>query len=167
MEPTQSLSRALRVPKQSLNRDLIEPEQRATLGVPYEARQREYYCYTCVRILLYVLILLHVCPHTATYVSSYCYICVLILLHVCPHTATYVPSYCYMCVLILLHTCSEPQGDVGSSKEAPYYCPLHCLLLPQASVFVLLSQSNMQAVVKKLHATVPPAASCKQEAVVV
>ena len=37
------------------------------------------YCYTCV------LILIHMCPHTAIYVSSYCYICVLILLHMCPH----------------------------------------------------------------------------------
>jgi hypothetical protein len=52
-----------------------------------------------------VLILLYMCPHTAIYVSSYCYICVLaamaeaaklqagggksvlILLYMCPHTA--------------------------------------------------------------------------------
>jgi hypothetical protein len=33
---------------------------------------------------------LHMRPHTATYVSSYCCTCVLILLHVCSHTATYV-----------------------------------------------------------------------------
>jgi hypothetical protein len=47
----------------------------------------------------------YMCPHPATYVSSYCYMCALILLHVCPHTATYVPSYCYMCphTLILPH----------------------------------------------------------------
>jgi hypothetical protein len=49
------------------------------------------------------------CPHTAIYVSSFCYmcphtaVCVLILLYVssycymCPHTAIYVSSYCYMC----------------------------------------------------------------------
>jgi hypothetical protein len=30
------------------------------------------------------------------YVSSYCYICVLILLHMCPHTAAHVSPYCYM-----------------------------------------------------------------------
>ena len=40
-----------------------------------------------------VRILLHVCPHTPTYV------CVLIRLHMCPHT--YMSSYSYMCVLIL------------------------------------------------------------------
>jgi hypothetical protein len=47
-----------------------------------------------------VLILLHVCPHTATYASSYYYICVLILLHMCPHTTTSVSSYYYICVLM-------------------------------------------------------------------
>ncbi len=47
------------------------------------------------------------CPHTAIYVSSYCYICVLILvLCMCPHTSImYVSSYCYICVLILPHLC--------------------------------------------------------------
>jgi hypothetical protein len=51
------------------------------------------------------------CPHTATYVSSYCHMCVLILLYVsaycymCPHTPIYVSSYSYMCVLILLCMC--------------------------------------------------------------
>ena len=52
-----------------------------------------------------VLILLYMCPHTAVYVSSYCYICVLILLYMCPHTALYVSSYCSICVLILLYMC--------------------------------------------------------------
>jgi hypothetical protein len=33
----------------------------------------------------------------AIYVSSYHYICALIQLYMCPHTATYVSSYCYMC----------------------------------------------------------------------
>ena len=32
----------------------------------------------------------------------FCYICVLTLLHLCPHTAIYVSSYCYISVLILL-----------------------------------------------------------------
>jgi hypothetical protein len=47
------------------------------------------------------------CPHTAVYVSSYCYIGVLILLYRCPHTAICVSSYCYMCVLMqgaVIHT---------------------------------------------------------------
>jgi hypothetical protein len=34
------------------------------------------------------------CPHAATYVSSYRYVCVLIPLYMCPHTAMYVSSYC-------------------------------------------------------------------------
>ena len=38
--------------------------------------------------------LLCTCPHTAIYVSPYCYICVL---YMCPHTAIYVSPYCYMC----------------------------------------------------------------------
>jgi hypothetical protein len=96
----------------------------------------------CVSSYCYfrVLILLHICPHTAIYVSSYTaaarprrvphtythsvssvssycyksrvltplqtqYMCVLILLHICPQTATYVSSCCYICVLILLHKC--------------------------------------------------------------
>jgi hypothetical protein len=41
------------------------------------------------------------CPHTAIYVSSYCYVCVLILLYMCPHTAIYVSSYCYRCTIRL------------------------------------------------------------------
>jgi hypothetical protein len=59
----------------------------------------------CVRILL------HMCPHTAAYVSEYCCMCpntaacVRILLHICSHTATYVSAYCCMCVLILRHVC--------------------------------------------------------------
>jgi hypothetical protein len=74
------------------------------------------YYYICVLILL---ILLHMCPHTAIHVSAYCAhcwssgqersppkalgVCVLILVHMCPntaiytcpHTAIYVSSYCW------------------------------------------------------------------------
>ena len=50
-------------------------------------------------------ILLHVCPRTTIYMSSYYYIYVLILLCVCPHTTIYMSSYYYRCVLILLYTC--------------------------------------------------------------
>ncbi len=57
------------------------------------------YCYISLPILL------HMCPHTATYVCPYSYICVLIRLHVCPHTATYVSPYSYICVVILLCAC--------------------------------------------------------------
>ena len=64
--------------------------------------------YICVYICVYMCV--YMCPHTAIYVSSYCYTGVLILLYMCPHTAIYVSSYCYICflyccicVLILLH----------------------------------------------------------------
>jgi hypothetical protein len=49
-------------------------------------------CYICVLVLIYLCL-----PHTAIYVSSYCYMC--------PHTAIYVASYCYICGLILLYMC--------------------------------------------------------------
>jgi hypothetical protein len=63
------------------------------------AARRCVLLYVCVLILLYVCpLLLHVCPHTAVYVSSYCYVCVLILLYMCPHTASCVSSGA-MCVL--------------------------------------------------------------------
>jgi hypothetical protein len=65
------------------------------------------YWYKRVHSLLALLVQKgFMCPHTPTYVSSYCYICVLILLYICPHTAMYVSSYCYMCVLILLYVSS-------------------------------------------------------------
>ncbi len=79
-------------------------------------------CDVCVLILLLmcphtaacVRILRDMCPpHTAAYVSSYCY-SVLILVHMCPHTARYVSSsYCCMiCVLILQHMCSHTAACV-------------------------------------------------------
>jgi hypothetical protein len=45
-------------------------------------------------ILLCVLILLYMCPHTV--------VCVLILLYMCPHTTIYVSAYYCIGVLILL-----------------------------------------------------------------
>jgi hypothetical protein len=38
------------------------------------------------------------CCADTIYVSSCCYVYVLILLHRCPHTAIHVSSYCYVCV---------------------------------------------------------------------
>jgi hypothetical protein len=52
---------------------------------PLEESEWRTAIYTGHRIC--VLILLHMCPHTAT--------CVLILLHMCPHTATFVSSCCH------------------------------------------------------------------------
>ncbi len=46
-----------------------------------------------------VLILQHMCPHTTTYVSSYCYVRVRIQLYMFPHTA--------ICVLIPLYFSRE------------------------------------------------------------
>ena len=43
-----------------------------------------------------------VCPETAIYMSSYCYISVLMLLYVCPDTVIYVTSYCYISSVLIL-----------------------------------------------------------------
>jgi len=72
---------------------------------------------------------LYRCPHPATYVSSYFYICVLILLHMCPHTSTYVSSSCYICVLILLHMCPHTTLNVSSSC---YMCVLISVIYASA-----------------------------------
>ena len=66
------------------------------------------YCYICVLILLCVVILLHMCPHTTAKIRRremdkalilLFRVCVLILLYVysyyymCPHTTMYLSSY--------------------------------------------------------------------------
>jgi hypothetical protein len=66
---------------------------------------------------IHVLILPYMCPHTATYVSSYCCMGVLILLYMCPHNAIYVSSYCYICVLILLYMCPHTAVYVSSCRR--------------------------------------------------
>ncbi len=63
-------------------------------------------------------VLLNMCPHTAIYVSSYCYMCVRILLNMCPHTAIYVSSYCYMCVRILLYVSSYVRCWQGLASQS-------------------------------------------------
>ena len=80
--------------------------------------------YICIRIQLYVLIILcvlilpYMCPHTTIfvlillYVSSY--YCVLTL-SMCPH-AMYVSS-CYVCVLILLYMYAHTLGEISSALE--------------------------------------------------
>ena len=56
------------------------------------------------------------CPQTAIYVSSYCYVWVLILPYMCPHTSIHVSSYCYICVLTLLYICHlRDAGGAGWS----------------------------------------------------
>jgi hypothetical protein len=95
---------------------------------PHTARYVSSYCYRCVLILLYM------CPHTAIYVSSYCYICVLILLYLCPHTAIYVSSYCYICVLILLDMCPHTAIYVSSYF---YVCVITLLYMcPHTAIYV-------------------------------
>ncbi len=52
-----------------------------------------------------MLYMLYMCV-CAIHVSSYYYICVLILLHMCPHAATYVSSfYYYVSVCMLRYMC--------------------------------------------------------------
>ncbi len=55
-------------------------------------------------------LLMHIKPPTSAYkqkspTNADQHICVLILLYTCPHTAVYVSFYCYIRVLILLHMC--------------------------------------------------------------
>jgi hypothetical protein len=85
------------------------------------------YCKMCVLMLLHIL--LYMCAHTATHVSSskrhftatyvcsyyyiYYYICVLILRHMCPDNPTCVSTYSYMCVRILLHMSPTALADGG------------------------------------------------------
>jgi hypothetical protein len=63
------------------------------------------------------------CPHTAIYVSSYCYICVLILLYVSSYPALYVSSYCSICVLMLIYV--NPHTALYLSS----YCSISVLIL--------------------------------------
>jgi hypothetical protein len=78
------------------------------------------------------------CPHTAVYVSSCCYMCVLIRLYMCPHTvssasqaraymcphtAVYVSSCCYICVLMLLYVSSYSELRIsGEGLYVSSYC---------------------------------------------
>jgi hypothetical protein len=55
------------------------------------------------------------CPRTAVYVFSYCYICVLVLL--------YVSSYCCICVLLLLYMSSPTAIYVSYTLILVYMCP--------------------------------------------
>ena len=63
-------------------------------------------CVLCMCTLICVFILLNVCPHTATEVSSCCCMCVLILLCMCPHTAAQVlqAAYVYIHMYVYIHT---------------------------------------------------------------
>ncbi len=76
---------------------------------------------------------LHVCPHTAIYVSSHCCICVLLLLYMCPHTAIYVSSYCCMCphtaIYVSSYCCMCPHTVPRSDRNeiASVHLRLHPL----------------------------------------
>ena len=65
-------------------------------------------CYKCVRILLYVLILLHVCQQTGPREEWSKW-------PICPHTATYVSSYYYMCASKRGQEKSGPSGRIRVS----------------------------------------------------
>jgi hypothetical protein len=77
--------------------------------------------------------LLHMCPHTAIYVSSYS--CVSSYYYMSPYTAIYVSSYCYICVLILLYVssyfCICVRGQVYSR-----YCYVCVLTAMQVLLYV-------------------------------
>ncbi len=119
---------------------------------PHTAMYVSSYCYVCV------LILLHVCPHTAMYVSSYCYVCVLIQLRICPHTTMYVPSYCNVCVLIQLCMCGHTTMYVPSYCNACvliqiYMCPLPALCVSSCCHVCISCPHAAMCVLKPHHAT--------------
>jgi hypothetical protein len=80
----------------------------------------------CPHAAMCVLVLLYMCPHTAIYVSSYCYICVLILLYMCPHTTIYVlhvSSYYYICATYVSSCyCMCPHTTIHAMCSHPTRC---------------------------------------------
>jgi hypothetical protein len=107
---------------------------------PHTAIYVSSYCY------IYVLILLHMCPHTAIYVSSYR--SSLLPLHMCPHTTTYVSSYCYICVLILL--CMFPhtgvlayRGHRAKSECDNTYVLILLYMCPHTATYVSSYRSSL------------------------
>ena len=76
-----------------------------TLRMLLQALHLSAYCHTCV------LILLCMCPHTAIYVSAYCYMC--------PHSAICVSAYCLKCVRILPCGDEEPPQDAAAHPRCP------------------------------------------------
>jgi hypothetical protein len=90
------------------------------------------FCYRCVLILLCMCphaaainAHLHMCPHTATYVPSYCSICDLILLYMCPDTALYVSACCS----------DQRSASVDSRARVLSYCSICDLILLDMSSY--------------------------------
>jgi hypothetical protein len=105
------------------------------------------------------LILLCMCPHTAMYVSSHCYVCVLILVCMCPHTAMYVSSYCYTCVLIVLYTLyicvltvlyTCPQ-TCGNRRTISFSAAVECCIRQHTSAYVSIRQHTSAYLRKAPH----------------
>ncbi len=107
---------------------LLAADKSLFSAVPEEVplRLNEAYYYMCVLIILYM------CPHTATFVSSCYYICVLILLCMFPRSTTYVSSYYYVCVLVLLYMCPHTTMYVSSF----YYICVLILLYVSSYYFI-------------------------------
>jgi hypothetical protein len=110
-----------------------------------------------VRLYIYVLILLYMCPHATIYVSSYHCICVLILLYILqkllrmlqvllcvlmpvllcislPHTPIYLAAaYQYICVLMPVLLCISlphtPPTYLAPSYHYTYVLILLCVLI--------------------------------------
>jgi hypothetical protein len=90
-----------------------------------------------------------ICPHTATCVSSFCfiivcvlicgylspywYICVVILLHMCPHMRISVSSYCYICCTYVSSFCCICVLICGYVSSYCYICVRILLLLHVSS----------------------------------
>ena len=97
---------------------------------------------------------IHMCPHTAMYVSPCRCICVLILPCICRHTGIYVSSYCYICVPIPLHMCPH---------TAMYMCPhstVYAARGPCDPFEVLLHMCPHTAMYICLHTTICVSSYC-------
>jgi hypothetical protein len=103
--------------------------------------------------------ILHICPHTTIYVSSY-FTCVLILLHcilillymcfhttMCPHTTKHVSLYYYMCPSMCPHTTMHYYYRALWDVSSYYYmCVLVCVLI------LLCTTTTGHYGVRRLHA---------------
>jgi hypothetical protein len=107
----------------------------------------------CVLILMSCVLIdvssyYYMCPPTAQYVSSYCYmssyyyVCVLILLYMCPHTNVCASSCCYVCpldticVLILLYKCPHTSICVLLLYVSAYHLSSYCYICALLLLYV-------------------------------
>ena len=110
------------------------------------ARVRVYAqsCLTEVRRILYICvpILLHMCPHTTIYVSSYYYMCAYSAIYVSSYyfviSDICVLSYCYICVRILsYYKRSHTPRCAAWGCPRPIYVSSHTAIYVSAYSFII------------------------------